>query len=108
MNANTSTAPALNLRFDFEAIVCLEEKGFTLMKDGVKKDDFEKASTYLTFVWAGLQEEFPGITPEEVRKKIKGLKSKEIVEAVTSALVRDLGTDEKKLEATVPGTPASS
>lgn len=82
------------LRFDFEAILQLEEKGFKLMDGGLKEDEVKKPKTFVTLYWAGRLADQPDLTEEAALKELRGIPAREVVNAIIAAIKQGLGSDE--------------
>jgi len=88
----------VEFRFDFGAILALEEKGINIMDGGIKEEDLRKMKTYMLLVWAGLLYANPDITEKQARELVKGMTPKEVIEQVSSALKDAVVNDDVKPE----------
>lgn len=79
------------LRFDFEAIIKLEELGINLLDGGLKEADVKKPQTFSTLYWVGRLAETPELTEAAARKELRGIPVRDVVNAITTALTTDLG-----------------
>lgn len=80
----------LNLRYDFVSVIELEAQGINLLDGGLNKETLMKPKNVQLFVWAGLLHAHPDLKLEDVRGHLKGRKPKEVFDAVTEAVTRDL------------------
>jgi len=94
----------VEFRFDFGAILALEEKGINIMDGGIKEEDLRKMKTYMLLVWAGLLYTNPEITEKQARELVKGMTPKEVIEQVSSALKDAVVNDDAKPEKENPTT----
>ena len=95
----------LNLRFDFGAIEALEEQGINLMA-GLDEAEFRKPSVVSRLIWAGQLHERPELTLEETRAALARLAPRDVLESLTAAIIRDLGsTDADANTDTAPAVP---
>lgn len=88
-----STTKKLDLRFDFEAILQLAEKGINILDGGIKQEDIKKPQTFLTLVWAGMLHSNSALTIEQARDAAKGIKVRDVIDQVTAALNEGVGDE---------------
>lgn len=98
-----SEAKQLNLRYDFGALVALEERGINLMTDA--EDALKQFKNFVPLVWAGLLHEDPDLTEDAVKKQLQRVKPRDLIDQVSAALVRDIG-ENKADDETAASDPA--
>jgi hypothetical protein len=84
----------LNIVFDFEAILFLEEThGMNIIDGGLTQEDSTKPKTYLNLLHAGLMHTNREITEEEAREKIKGVPFSDVVKLIIAAVREAIGAE---------------
>lgn len=107
MKASTpAPAPALDLRYDFEAITRLAEvpSGINLL-DGLNAEVMKDPKVYILLVWAGLLHTSDALTVTDARAKIRGMAPRAVISLVTKALARDIAAEESEQPAADDGAP---
>lgn len=82
------------LRFDFDAVIRLEEKGIKLMDGGLTPESVRKPQTFISLYWAGRLHEQPELTEDQAKAQLKGVPVRHVVNALTAAIKDGLGSDE--------------
>ena len=86
-------ASDLKLRFDFQAMMFLDEKGIKIL-EGIDENQMKDFGNLKTLVHAGLLYKKDDITEEEALNHFKGLNFVDIVNAITEAITESVGADE--------------
>lgn len=80
----------LRLTYDFLAVLKLAEEGINILENGIPKDVLIQPDKIVTFVWIGMLGDNPDITRDQAKSALKGLKPKQVFDAITEAIQRDL------------------